>query len=136
METVRKEAFGWPPLYNLLTNIGASILTADRKIMSRYGELVADSAIRDRVLAVILDEFDRTTQMLELLFDGPLAERRARTHRLLQLRREGLNQLHRQQIALLREWRGAAQQAEGEDALLLKLLLTVNAIASGLRTTG
>jgi phosphoenolpyruvate carboxylase len=53
------------------------------------------------------------------------------------LREAGLRTLHTQQIALLRKWR--AEQSAGEDQseeTLLPLLLTVNAIASGLRTTG
>ena len=46
--------------------------------------------------------------------------------------------LHRQQIALLGEWRELRQRGdeEGAAALLPGLLLTVNAIASGLGATG
>jgi phosphoenolpyruvate carboxylase len=46
--------------------------------------------------------------------------------------------LHQQQIALLHEWRGhiAAERKTEADSLLPKLLLSINAIASGLRTTG
>jgi len=49
-----------------------------------------------------------------------------------------LRVLHRQQVELLRTWRGLKQekrQAEA-DSLLPRLLLTVNAVAGGLRTTG
>ena len=57
---------------------------------------------------------------------------------MIDLRSEGLKILHAQQIRLLRRWRsyqriGEAAQAE---SLLPQLLLTVNAIASGLGTTG
>jgi phosphoenolpyruvate carboxylase len=46
--------------------------------------------------------------------------------------------LHRQQISLLRQWRGHLAQGRRQqaDMLLPKLLLSINAIASGLRTTG
>ena len=56
----------------------------------------------------------------------------------LDIREAPLRVLHQQQIALLREWRShlAANRAEEADALLPKLLLSINAIASGLRTTG
>ena len=42
------------------------------------------------------------------------------------------------QIALLSDWRSrkAAGDETGADALLPELLLSINAIASGLRTTG
>jgi len=56
----------------------------------------------------------------------------------LDIREAPLKVLHHQQIALLRVWRGhiaAGRNAEA-DALLPKLLLSINAIASGLRTTG
>ena len=52
--------------------------------------------------------------------------------------REALDILHRQEIHLLRQWRSL--RATGRDAeadqLLPSLQLTINAIASGLRTTG
>jgi phosphoenolpyruvate carboxylase len=56
----------------------------------------------------------------------------------MQTRRDGLRVLHRQQLTLLRQWRnlrqtGAASEA---DAMLPHLLLTVNALASGLGSTG
>jgi phosphoenolpyruvate carboxylase len=46
--------------------------------------------------------------------------------------------LHQQQVALLGEWREKvhADDHAAADQLLPKLLLSINAIASGLRTTG
>lgn len=64
--------------------------------------------------------------------------RRPRLSRTLALRAAPLRLLHRQQIALLGRWR--AQVRSGEEkaaqAIFPELLLTINAIASGLRTTG
>jgi phosphoenolpyruvate carboxylase len=56
----------------------------------------------------------------------------------LELRSEALRVLHHRQIKLLRDWRGflAEGRAAQADALLPELLLSINAIASGLRTTG
>jgi phosphoenolpyruvate carboxylase len=56
----------------------------------------------------------------------------------LHLRTEALRILHLQQIALLRKWRGlrASGDEKAADAMLPDLLLSINAIASGLRTTG
>jgi phosphoenolpyruvate carboxylase len=73
--------------------------------------------------------------MLEEIVGEPLEEHRGQLRRLLALRDEGLHVLHRRQIDLLRKWRARRDDTEGE-ALLLKVLLTVNAIATGLRTTG
>jgi phosphoenolpyruvate carboxylase len=43
-----------------------------------------------------------------------------------------------QQIALLRQWREYSNSGNSDaaDAMLPQLLLSINAIASGLRTTG
>ena len=69
---------------------------------------------------------------------GTLADRRPNIHESLQRRREPLRVLHRRQISLLREWRHARLLEEPSHAssLLAQLLLTVNAIASGLGATG
>ena len=67
-----------------------------------------------------------------------MAARRPRMWKTLHLRTEALRILHLQQIALLRQWRGL--HAEGNEgaanAMLPDMLLSINAIASGLRTTG
>jgi phosphoenolpyruvate carboxylase len=56
----------------------------------------------------------------------------------LHLRTEALRILHLQQIALLRQWRRlrADDDESAANAMLPDLLLSINAIASGLRTTG
>ena len=133
-EAIRTHAFSWPPLRYLITNISTSILTADPALMQEYAAMVDDDAVRKRLLSRIREEYDRTRRMLEILFDGPLEEQRPRLRHVLDLRDEGLRSLHHQQIDLLRQWR-ASDDAHGE-AMLQKVLLTVNAIASGLRTTG
>jgi phosphoenolpyruvate carboxylase len=129
------QAFSWPPLRYLITNIGTSILTAHPALMQDYAAMVEDDTVRERLLRQIRDEYECTRRMLEVIFDGPLEERRPHLRRLLALRDKGLRTLHRQQIDLLRQWRAEDDEARSE-ALLLKVLLTVNAIASGLRTTG
>ena len=106
--------------------------------MSEYALLVEDAGLRDQFLARITGELERTSRMLEQIYGGPLAERRPNIDGSLRVRRQPLRVLHRQQIALLREWRGRRQRGEddGAAALLPGLLLTVNAIASGLGATG
>ena len=50
---------------------------------------------------------------------------------------EVLTPLHRHQVALLAQWRSGRAQGDAVDAELLpQLLLSVNAIAAGLRVTG
>jgi phosphoenolpyruvate carboxylase len=56
----------------------------------------------------------------------------------LTIRDEPLAVLHQQQVALLCDWRArlANDDHSAAEELLPKLLLSINAIASGLRTTG
>lgn len=133
-ETVQEQNFIWSPLHYIISNAATSIATADLEIMRQYAALVEDDTIRQRVMGLIETEHQRTQQMLEKIYDGPLSERRPNVHQLLTLRQQGLRILHHQQLELLQQWRGGSE-AEKQD-LLPQLLLTVNAIASGLRTTG
>ena len=83
-------------------------------------------------------EWERTRSGLEQVRGQSLAKGRPRMLRTLALRAEALRVLHREQVALLKQWRGRLQSgdAAGADRLLPDLLLSINAIASGLRTTG
>ncbi|WP_298403646.1 phosphoenolpyruvate carboxylase [uncultured Chloroflexus sp.] len=131
------EQWNWPPLRYLLANVATSLQTAHRETMYAYAELVEDVHIRQRFLDLIDAEFERTESTLTAIFGMPLAQRRPQVAATLARRQIGLAPLHRRQIALLREWR--AQQAAGDPAAaetLTDLLLLVNAIAAGLRTTG
>ena len=122
----------------VLTNVETNLASANLDLMNAYAELVADPALRETFTKRITDEFELTEKLLTELFDGSMADRRPRMAKTLQIREEPLKILHHQQIALLREWRGHIEKENqtAADALLPKLLLSINAIASGLRTTG
>ena len=93
---------------------------------------------RERFLNLILSEYERTQIMFAMLYGGPLEEKRPQVHRVLELRWDALRVLHQQQLGLLREWcsHQKARVSGESETLLTRLLVTVNAIASGLRTTG
>ncbi|NQX02105.1 phosphoenolpyruvate carboxylase [bacterium] len=122
----------------VLTNVETNLASANLELMRAYAGLVENAGLRDKFSDLIFSEFERTRVLLAELFDGDMKLRRPRMAKTLEIREAPLRVLHQQQIALLREWRGhlAAQQTAEADALLPKLLLSINAIASGLRTTG
>jgi len=122
----------------VLTNVETNLASANRELMQDYAVLVEDVALREKFMSWILGEFDRTQFLLADLFDGGMRDRRPRMAKTLDIREAPLKVLHHQQIALLEEWRDHVQQDRKSeaDALLPKLLLSINAIASGLRTTG
>ena len=122
----------------VLTNVETNLASANLDLMQAYAGLVTDHATRSKFVKTITDEFQLTEKLLAELFDGSMAERRPRMAKTLAIREEPLKILHHQQIALLKEWRAHLEKDNqtAADALLPKLLLSINAIASGLRTTG
>ncbi|MEO1060835.1 MAG: phosphoenolpyruvate carboxylase [Actinomycetota bacterium] len=129
-------AFDWPPLHYALSNSATSFASADLEVMAEYAELVVDPSVRSTVLDRIVAEHAVTGAAFERIYDGPLAERRPNAEAILRPRRSGLRVLHRRQVALLGEWRGRQASDGDQDELVPSLLNTVNAIASGLGTTG
>jgi phosphoenolpyruvate carboxylase len=85
-----------------------------------------------------MEEFDLAQLMLKEVLGGDSAARRPRFTMTHQIRAGALLALHTQQVTLLRHWRAASASDENKpaDRLLVDLLLCINAIASGLRTTG
>jgi phosphoenolpyruvate carboxylase len=129
--------WNWPFLSYLLANVSTSLLTAHRPTMHAYASLVEDEVLRRDFLTLIDAEFERTVAALEAIFGMPLDRRWPQLAETLARRQIGLAPLHQQQIELLRQWR--AQRAVDDPAAettLIDLLLLVNAIAAGLRTTG
>lgn len=126
-----------PLMYYVLTNVETNLASCDAEIMREYADLVADPAVRARLFDLIFGEFEKTQAMMTEIFGGSLESRRPRMIKTLQLRAGALRTLHRQQIEVLKKWRAARAAGSPEAAELLpKVLLSVNAIASGLRTTG
>jgi phosphoenolpyruvate carboxylase len=130
--------FEWPPLHYIVSNAATSVQTSDPEVMGWYGELIADEGLRERFVPRILDERRRTIEVLEEIYGGPLETRRPNIGRTLSVRAPGLRILHRHQIELVGRWRALIADGDEEAAgvLLPSLLMTVNAIAGGLGSTG
>ena len=128
----------WPFANYVLTNVESMLASGDIQIMHLYASLVKDAALRERFMKKVLGEWQRSREMIEKLFGSPMAQRRPRLVRSVQRRIEPLEALHKRQVDLLDHWRGDRKDAGGsaDQALFKELLLTVNAIAGGLRTTG
>jgi phosphoenolpyruvate carboxylase len=123
-----------PFLRYVMTNIESSLVSANESIMKGYANLVDDEAVRDRFMSVILAELHRTCELMTEIFAGTFQTRRPRLAFTMEIRERALEQLHRHQIQLLAEWRQLPEEAATNR--LPELLISVNALASGLRTTG
>lgn len=122
----------------VLTNVETNLASANLDLIQKYSELVEDEEIRKRFSDIIITEFKLTEEMIQQLFEKNMRERRPRMSKTLGIREAPLMVLHLQQIKLLNEWRTLISQEKQDeaDALFPKILLTINAISSGLRTTG
>jgi phosphoenolpyruvate carboxylase len=127
-----------PFLRFVLTNAETNMQSAERSIMELYASLAPDSEAVKAVFRLILKEFDLTRTLLPQVLGGRSGDRRPRFTMTHQIRADALLVLHVQQVGLLRQWRLArdAQDQAASDLLFSDLLVCINAIASGLRTTG
>jgi len=121
-------------LSNLLHNVEMSLASVQPETAAEYATLVPDAGIRVRISARIEAERLLTLQHLEVLFGSPLTVHRPVLVASVEARSDALRRVHEAQVALLREWR--APGSNGDPGLLRRLLMTVNAIAAGLRSTG
>lgn len=137
-ETLRASVPGSVFLSYVFTNVETNLASAKPGLMQDYAALVEDEALRDRILGTILGEYHLTRDLLAVLLNGTMEQRRPRMAKTLDIREAPLKVLHHQQIALLRAWRSelAAGQPAAAEQMLPDILLSINAIASGLRTTG
>lgn len=122
----------------VLTNVETNLASANRELMETYASLVTDEALREKFMGIILNEFELTCELLTKVFNGGFEQRRPRMNKTLNIREEPLQVLHKQQVKLITNWRALKEAGKEEKAeeLLPRILLSINAISSGLRTTG
>ncbi|QQL45441.1 phosphoenolpyruvate carboxylase [Sulfuriroseicoccus oceanibius] len=125
----------------VLTNVEGSLASANEELMTGYASLVGDEAVRNKFLGMILDEHRLATQHLTDIFQSDMQSRRPRLMKTLEIREAPLRVLHLQQIELLREWRSlkadnSPEATKRAEQVLSQLQISINAISSGLRTTG
>lgn len=125
----------WPFLRYVLFNIESGLASANPRWMKAYGSLVEDAESSRRLLNKVIREYNLTGRELNAILGGTLKARRPRFFKTLRDRESDLDILHAEQIRLLKDWRACRRERE-RNQKLPALLLTVNAIASGLRTTG
>ena len=137
-ELLSQYAVRFMPFRYIITNVSSAIALTDLKITKEYCTLVDDAALAERYHQQIQDECHRTRDMLEMLYGQTLVERRPRMYQMINFRSQRLKSLHTLQIQQIKTWRSLKQAGREQEAqtMLPDLLLVLNAIASGLGTTG
>nr|MCU0394011.1 phosphoenolpyruvate carboxylase [Thermoflexibacter sp.] len=122
----------------ILTNVDTSIAATEQNIMHQYAQLVKDETVREKIWGKIINELKRTQDMLAILLERTLEQRRTNHYYSNLLRASAMDILHHNQIELLKLWR--KQKASGHtgeaESTLRGILLTINGIAGALRHTG
>jgi phosphoenolpyruvate carboxylase len=124
----------WPFFRAVIDNAQVSMGKADMPIAEVYGGL-ADCETCAKVYPILAAEFARTTAaILRLTGQGQLLDQAPWLQRAIRLRNPYIDPMNYIQVALLRRLRAAT----GPDAEALHevVLLSVNGIAAGLRSTG
>jgi phosphoenolpyruvate carboxylase len=121
----------------VLTNIDTSLASTDEEIMKMYAELVENPEVRHTILNQLLSELEKTRLLMQELLGRPMQERRKNHFHSTALRAEALDILHKNQIENLKRWRDSNDKNQEEKSKLLnQLLISVNAIANAMGTTG
>lgn len=124
---------GWPLFEDMIRNVEGALAKADLTIAHLYSELVSDVALRERIRAMLDEEFHRTRAViLEVTEQTGLLDKNPVLKRSIRLRNPYVDPMSLIQVELLRRKRAG----EESDALNYALAATINGIVAGLRNTG
>jgi phosphoenolpyruvate carboxylase len=132
-QLLREMMAHFPLFSELVRNVELAMAKADLTIARLYASLVEDKNIRDRVFAMLEEEFLRTRQaLLAITGEKELLEGNAVLSRSIRLRNPYVDPMSLVQVDLLRRKRAG----ENSEALNYALGATINGIAAGLHNTG
>ena len=128
---------GWPFFKTLLDNAENSLLKADMGIAALYADLVPNRELGERLFAIILDEYNRTCEMV-LAISGhqALMDNEPVTQNAVRLRNPYVDPLNYIQVEMLRRLRSLPENSPETESLREAIILTINGIAAGLKNTG
>ncbi|MGA0039980.1 MAG: phosphoenolpyruvate carboxylase, partial [Pirellulales bacterium] len=134
-ERLREMYRDWPFFTATIDNAAVALAKADPAIGQRYAELVEDEEVRQRLWPRLAAECDRSRQaVLDLVGSRELLESTPWLKRSIDARNPLVDPLNLIQVEFLR--RREQHGDDANDSLREILRLSVQGIASGMRTTG
>lgn len=125
----------WPFYKSLFDNVEVSLAKTDLYIAKKYAALVKNSDVRKKILSKIEEEFERTKKMVLAVAEEPeILSRQPVLRESIRLRNPYVDPLNYIQIRFLKEFRH--KDGADKDKLKELLLLTINGIAFGMKSTG
>lgn len=126
-----------PYIRYVLTNVDSSLSSSNETIFKQYAALATEVPDNQEYLSRMLDELSMTRQMIDLILEKPISERRKNHYYSTLLRAEAMEPLHKHQINLLKQWRQEnASGNNASDKTIVELLRCINAIAGAIGFTG
>jgi len=123
----------FPFFYDLIRNVELALTKVDLPLARQYSNLVPDAELRERVFAMVVEEYQRTRRIvLTVTGQTRLLEKNQPLARSTQLRNPYVDPLSLIQIELLRRKRAGDVSEE----LNYVLAATISGISAGLRNTG
>jgi len=136
-DRLKQVAKDWPFLNANLIQIESSLMNADTEIMKQFAGLVHDRELEQELLQMILADYQMCKEKIEIIMGAPAETRRFSRLETITLRKDPLRVLHGIQLEYLEQWRSLAETNPDEgNVYLLKLLVLVNALSGGLKSTG
>ncbi|HLY43059.1 MAG TPA: phosphoenolpyruvate carboxylase [Terracidiphilus sp.] len=130
LQTMARE---FPLFIDLLRNVEMALGKADLATARMYSTLVPDAKLRERVYAMIEEEFHRTVRtVLAVTRQNELLENNQVLARSIKLRNPYVDPMHLIQVDMLRRKRGGENTPEVNRAIAA----TISGISAGLRNTG
>jgi phosphoenolpyruvate carboxylase len=127
----------WPFFRSLLSNIQMALFKGEMDIAHEYTRLASNPGLAEAIYTKIRTEYRRTvTQVLQIAGIHHLLEDNITLSLSLHRRDPYLDPLNNIQVTLLSRYRNTDLSDEQRDRWLKPLLLSINAIASGMRNTG
>jgi len=137
MDRLRTMVERWPFFRALVQNVELDLAKADIGIAELYASLVSDRDLRDAIFTAIAEEHARACRWIcaitgqdALLSGTPVMQRS------IERRNPYVDPLNFIQVALLRDLRALSPDSPDYEAALEAVMLTVNGIAAGMKTTG
>lgn len=124
----------WPFFHSTIDNLQMALMKADITTAKEYTTLVEDKVIAERIFTNIVEEYNRTKQiLLTITGDVELLDHAPNIKESVYRRNPYVDPLNFLQVELIKELRNTE---DPDDELITQVLLTISGVAAGLRNTG
>lgn len=131
----KKLADDWPFFKYLIIQIETNLLNSDPLIMKRFADYVQNDELKTEIMNLLLGDYESALSATDDIMGSKKATRRSTKLKDSEIRKDALEMLHELQLKYL-SMKRSAKPDEDISNLLNHLLITVNALSGGLKSTG